>query len=203
MKKIFGLLVFTALMNVAFAQEENEDEMKGKFRKDNIFIGGGLNLGAGGGGFQLGITPEVGYSITKWLDAGVLFIINYQTQNNVYDQQGFGPYKIRNFNYGTGGFVRIWPVRFLHFSLQQEYNWTRSNQTFEPTGQKGTYTFKAPSLLAGIGYGSRQVGGSYQYLTLMIDLTQDIYSPYVDQSGDATPVIKAGFGFYLRPSRKR
>lgn len=208
MKKIFILIFTIALCSSSFAQDnKNDDDRKGKFNMNNMFIGGGLNLGAGSGMFQLGVTPEVGYSLTKWLDAGVLFIVNYQSQNNFYDVDPstgayYGPFKIHNFNYGTGGIIRIWPFHFLHLTAQPEFNWIKSTQTYEPTGQKGTYTFKSSSFLVGIGYGSRNVGSSYQYLTLMTDLMSDTYSPYRDQYGKSRLVIKAGFGLYLR-SKKR
>ncbi len=200
MKKLLSMLAFSVLVSPVIAQDENEeDPQKGKFRKDNIFIGGGVNLGFGSNTLQLGITPEIGYSITKWLDAGVLFNIIYQTEN----QTNITGYKLRQLQYGTGGFVRIWPVRFLHLTVQPEHNWIRQTAISQFTGNKESATFNAGSVLAGIGYGSRNVGGSYQYLTVMIDLMDNVYSPYRDQYNKTRPVIKAGFGFYLRPSKKK
>jgi len=36
-----------------------------------MFIGGGINLGFATNTFAVGATPEIGYSIAEWLDAGV------------------------------------------------------------------------------------------------------------------------------------
>ena len=128
MKKILlGVAALTCFTRL-FAQDEKKDERKGQFKKENIFIGGGINVGAGNGSFALGIIPEVGYSITKWLDGGIAFNLNYVSQNNVFDNLGYGPYRVRNFNYGGGPFLRVWPFDFLNIAIQPEYNWTKSKQ---------------------------------------------------------------------------
>ncbi len=80
MKQAILALALWALSTTTFAQKENEDdELKGKFRRDNIFLGGSLGLAIGGwnGGFNIGANPEVGYSLTNWLDAGVVGNFNY------------------------------------------------------------------------------------------------------------------------------
>ncbi|MCA6441772.1 MAG: hypothetical protein IM581_17730, partial [Chitinophagaceae bacterium] len=59
----------------------------------------------------------------------------------------------------------------------------------------------APSLLAGIGYGSRQVGSRISYFSIMLDISQNKNSPYVDFYGNPQPIFRAGFGFYLKPKR--
>lgn len=203
MKKILLMACAVIISNMLSAQDE---EGKVRFKKQNIFIGTGINIGAGSGMFQLGLTPEIGYSITKWLDAGALVIVNYQSQNNYYYQDPFsgvpqGPFRVRNFNYGTGGFIRIWPFNFLHLTAQPEFNWIKSNITHQVTGEKGSGTFKSGSFLVGIGYGSRDVGRGYHYLTLMKDLRDDDNSPYRDPSGRSTFTIKAGVGLYLGRGR--
>ena len=197
MKKTLLIAGILLCLN-AFAQEENKTgDTKGKFNKNNIFIGGGINVGAGTGTFAIGIIPEVGYSITKWLDGGIAINLNYVSQNGIYDNNGFGPYRVRNFNYGGGPFVRIWPFHFLNVAIQPEYNWISSRQEYQPTGQKGTYTFKAESLLVGIGYGSREVGNQLSYFNIMVDVLKNINSPYRDEANRGRPVLRTGFGFYL------
>jgi hypothetical protein len=64
------------------------------------------------------------------------------------------------------------------------------------------YNYNAGSLLVGIGYGSHFIGNRYSYVTLMMDILQNKNSPYRDQFNDPIPVFKAGFGMYLKPSRK-
>jgi len=198
---ISGLLLFTSM---AVAQDEEENPVdfgSGKFRKDNIFIGGSLNVGFGNGSFAIGGVPEIGYSITKWLDAGVAFNLNYQTQR-VDDFTGATVGRIRAFNYGSGVFARIWPVNFLHVMVQPEYNWIKVTSIDETSNQKSAQTYKAESLLVGVGYGSREIGSRLSYITVMIDVAKNINSPYRDGFNRAQPIIRTGFGFYLKPSKK-
>lgn len=188
------LLVFTR----GFAQQNEEDEQKGKFKKENIFLGTSLNLGLANRSFNVGLNPEIGYSITKWLDGGVSLNFNYFSQN----ASDYSNIRFRNFNYGGGPFLRVWPLSFLHFQLQPEYNWISSSQKNVLNGQTGSYNYNAGSLLVGVGYGTRLIGSQYSYVTLMIDVLQNINSPYRDQFNDPLPVFRAGFGMYLRPKRR-
>lgn len=175
------------------AQSDEVDENKGKFKRENVFFGSSLNLSLGNRFFNIGINPELGYSVTKWLDAGVALNINYFSQN----ANEFSSYRFRNFNYGAGTFLRVWPVNFLHLQVQPEYNWISSSRKEVISGQTDKFNLNAGSLLVGIGYGSRMVGSQYSYVTLMIDVLQNINSPYRDQFNDPLPVFRAGFGMYL------
>ncbi|MGM3015946.1 hypothetical protein, partial [Bacillus cereus group sp. BC329] len=85
-----------------------------------------------------------------WLDAGVALNVNYFSQN----ASDFSNTRFRNFNYGAGTFLRIWPVNFLHVQVQPEYNWINSSQKNVISGQTFKYNYSAESLLVGIGYGS-------------------------------------------------
>lgn len=69
MKKLILSLVMSSIVVGLFAQEE-EEEQKGGWKKDHLFIGTSLNLGFSNG-FIIGLNPEVGYSINKFLDAGI------------------------------------------------------------------------------------------------------------------------------------
>ena len=195
--KIYLSCVILALSVSSFAQNDN-DEQKGKFKQENIFFGTSLNLGLANRSFNVGLNPEIGYSITKWLDGGVALNINYFSQN----ASEFSNIRFRNFNYGGGPFLRVWPLSFLHFQIQPEYNFISSSQKNVATGQTGTYNYNAASLLVGVGYGTRVLGMHYSYVTLMIDVLQNINSPYRDQYNDPLPVFRAGFGFYLKPKRR-
>ncbi len=198
-QKLLFSFILTLLSFAVFAQNDEEMEVtKGKFKRENIFFGSGLNLGIADRSFNVGLNPEVGYSVTRWLDAGVALNFNYFSQN----ASDYSSIRFRNFNYGAGTFVRIWPVNFLHVQVQPEYNWISSSQRNVLTGQSGKFNYNAESLLVGIGYGSRQVGGHYSYVTLMIDVLQNFNSPYRDQYNDPLPVFRAGFGIYLRPKSR-
>ena len=192
------LLITLTISSFAQQSEEGADYTKGKFKRENIFLGSSLNLALANRSFNVGINPEIGYSITKWLDAGVALNINYFSQN----ASDYSNIRYRNFNYGAGSFLRIWPVNFLHLQVQPEYNWISSSQKDVLSGQSGKYNYNAASLLVGIGYGTRQIGSHYSYVTLMIDVLQNINSPYRDQYNDPLPVFRAGFGVYLRPKHQ-
>lgn len=196
-------ILLTAILLICaftlFAQERDYvDENKGKFKTERMFLGTGLNVGLANRSFNFGINPEVGYSITNWLDAGVAINLNYFSQN----ASDFSSIRYRDFNYGAGTFLRIWPVNFLHIQVQPEYNWINSSQKDMVSGQSGVFKYSAESLLVGVGYGSRMIGNSYSYVTLMIDVLQNINSPYRDQYNDPLPVFRAGIGFYLKPKRR-
>lgn len=180
-----------------FSQEEN-DRDNGKFKRENIFLGTSLNLGLANNSFNVGLNPEIGYSINKWLDGGMSFNINYFSQRAT----DYSPYRYRNFNYGGGPFLRVWPLSFLHLQIQPEYNWTSSNEKNMQTNYQVTNRYGTGSLLVGIGYGTRILGQHYSYFTLMIDVLQNDGSPYRDQYRDPLPVLRAGFGLYLKPRRQ-
>lgn len=177
----------------SIAQSNDADEKKGKFKRENTFLGAAVNLSLGNRFFNVGVNPEVGYSFNNWLDAGVALNVNYFSQN----ASDFSNTRFRNFNYGAGTFLRIWPVNFLHLQVQPEYNWINSSQKNVISGQTFKYNYSSESLLVGIGYGSRMIGSQYSYVTLMIDVLQNINSPYRDQFNDPLPVFRAGFGMYL------
>ena len=196
-KTLICFIVMLTAIN-SFAQQNEVDEQKGKFKTENIFMGTSLNLGLAGRSFNVGLNPEIGYSITKWLDGGMSFNINYFSQN----ASEYSSTRFRNFNFGGGPFLRVWPLNFLHFQIQPEYNWISSNQKNVQTGQSATYKYQTGSLLVGVGYGTHIIGSHYSYVTLMIDVLQNFNSPYRDQYNDPVPVVRAGFGFYLKGKKR-
>ena len=59
------------------------------------------------------------------------------------------------------------------------------------------------SILAGIGYGQRQIGHGNYYTVLMIDLLNNVNSPYRDAYGGVIPIVRAGFNVYLHPKQRK
>jgi hypothetical protein len=59
--------------------------------------------------------------------------LNYFSQN----ASDFSSKRYRNFNYGGGTFLRIWPVNFLHIQVQPEFNWISSSEKDVITGPIG------------------------------------------------------------------
>lgn len=196
--KIFSLSVLVMLFFFSSMAQSPNDERKKGFQKERMFVGANLNLGFINSSFNIGINPEVGYSLTRWLDAGIAANFNYFSQN----ASEFSSIRYRNINYGAGIFTRIWPVNFLFLQVQPEYNFINSAQKNVLTQQAAKFKYDAGSLLVGIGYGSRLIGSSYSYFTLMLDVLQNPNSPYRDQYNDPLPVVRAGFGMYLQPKRR-
>ena len=203
MKKL--ILSFTLLLLVLITKAQNENEGgegNSGFRKDNIFIGGSISLGFGSGSFGIGATPEVGYSFSQWLDGGLVFNLNYNSQKYDYNYDYLYDGKVSSFNYGAGVFLRAYPVHFLFLQIQPEQNWIVYKDKSYIYNVSGKTTVNATSLIGGVGYSQRIIGQSNFYTMLGIDLLNNINSPYRDAYGGAIPIIRAGFNFYLHPSRK-
>ncbi|MES1214299.1 MAG: hypothetical protein ABUT20_02185, partial [Bacteroidota bacterium] len=82
---LFSILLLTVTTSLVVAQDKEEEESKRGFKKENLFTGGGVSLGFGTAygttSFGIGASPIFGYSITKWLDAGVSVNYNYQSSS--------------------------------------------------------------------------------------------------------------------------
>lgn len=199
-KLILILLIATALQTLHAQDAYNNNDASNGFKKENVFIGGSLGLGFGSGSFAIGANPEVGYSVAKWLDAGIVFNINYasQTYYNYYGDNS--DLKTSSFNYGGGVFARAYPLPFLFLQLQPEENWISYKNKYN--GFVDNQTVNAASLIGGIGYGQRVIGQASYFFMIGLDLLTDKYSPYLDGYGHPVPIIRGGFDVYLRPSKK-
>jgi hypothetical protein len=199
-----GMTVLTGLAQQRMPNRVNtySDEGTGTgFQKENLFLGGSLGLGFGSYDFNVGVSPELGYSLNHWLDAGVLVNFNYNSIRADPDFIYNANTRYRNFNYGGGVFARAYPLPFLFLTAQPEYNWVSSNQKNMSSGESFSYNAGAPSLLLGIGYGQRVVGQGSFYIALMFDAISNVNSPYNDINGHPLPVVRAGFDFYLHGKR--
>ena len=199
MKKAMFLFLLPLCFHVkAQAQDENTGVKKGGFKKEKLFTGGGANIGFSDGATMLGITPQLGYSITNWADVGITFNLNYISQRDYNSTD-----KIRQTTYGPGAFVRLFPVNFLFASAQYEYNSIHQKYISSNFPTQKT-TFNANSFLIGAGYaGGRERGrNSYYYFSMMWDILGDKNSPYVDEFNRATPVIRAGYNIGLFQNRR-
>jgi hypothetical protein len=194
---------------VAMAQERmparvntyTDEEPATGFRKQNLFLGGSLGLGFGGDVFTVGVNPEIGYSVNRWLDLGVITNFSYSSMSA--DPSGYyNPNtSSKEFIYGGGLFARAWFLPFLFVTVQPEYNWTNITQKDETYGGNYKLNATAPSVLAGIGYGNHNVGQSTFYLAVMVDFIRNVNSPYNDSYGHPLPVIRAGFDVFVHHAR--
>jgi len=214
MKKVIAVLVFVSGFFIVKAQDENGfgDEKTGGFKKENLFTGGGAIVSVGSYSTILGASPVFGYSITKWLDAGIVFNFTYASSRAVYYDPYANSYfvsddKSRQTVLGPGIFARIYPLKFLFINIQTEQNFI-TDKTIIANGPTIKDKYSATSLLLGIGYaGGRQgIGDMYYYISIMGDFSGNKNSPYVgiSESGKAvvTPIFKAGLHIPLFQGRR-
>lgn len=212
MKKIFVLIVisfFTVNMNAQEKKTEKEEETaeetpRSGFKKENLFTGGGIQLSLSSSTFIIGASPVLGYSINKWLDAGILLNFTYYSNRHVtYYSRGTGLYyisddKLKQTVLGPGIFAKFYPLKFLFIQAQGELNFISERFIYangQPT-DKTNYT--VPSLLVGAGYcsGRQGIGDLYYYVSLLFDVAQNSNSPYVEQilngKVNVLPILRAG-----------
>ena len=177
----------------------SDEEPATGFAKQNLFVGGSLGLGFSSFEFSVGVNPEIGYSLNKWLDAGVLgnFTYNSITADPNYNNN----FSSKEFIYGGGVFARAWFLPFLFVTVQPENNWTSITQQDKTYGRTYRLNVSAPSVLAGMGYGSHNVGQGSFYIAVMVDFLRNINSPYNDVYGHPLPVLRAGFDVFVHKQR--
>lgn len=192
------LLLLLPLSIHSFAQSNDEKpEEKRGFKKEKLFTGGSVTAQFSTYSTLVGISPQIGYSLTNWADAGLTLNFNYSSQKNFYDN------KIRQTVYGPGAFVRLFPVNFLFASAQYEFNFIHLK--YLPADGSSSYqnNLNASSLLLGAGYAGGRYRGSntYYYLSIAWDVFGDKNSPYVDGLGNPQPIIRAGYNIGLFQGR--
>lgn len=195
-KLLFGMLLLAVSFN-SVAQEEDE-ERKGGFKKENLFVGGDLTLGFSNIYTAIGISPYFGYSLNRYIDVAASFNFNYIAQRDYFESGD----RVRQTIYGPGAFVRIYPFKFVFAQAQFEHNFVKVR--YIPTNNSFLYLpytnrVDANSFLVGAGYaGGRDVDNkSFYYLSISVDLIGDKNSPYVDGAGRRVPIIRAGYNIAL------
>ncbi len=189
MRKI-GLAIFCMAMAVSLQAQEENSERTG-FRKDMLFTGGNLNIGYFNGVTVLGATPQLGYSVASWLDAGIVLGYTYTSQslNSVE--------KVRQSIFGPGAFVRLFPADFLFATAQFEHNFIRQKYIYY--GGSDVRKTNVSSLLLGLGYTSGKEGRNtpYYYFSVSVDVLNNPNSPYRTYANEIFPVVNAGFNIPL------
>lgn len=194
MKKAFSILListFTATSLVAQKKEKDDKEKEDRTFKENLFTGGSVSLAFYNNTFLIGGSPVFGYSLTNWADAGI--VVNY-TYTSYRDVTVFDD-RLRQTVFGGGGFLKLYPVRFLFAQAQYEHNTIRQKY-IPPNGGVGTTTKdNASSFLVGGGYTTGRWGrggGSFYYLSVLFDVSGNKNSPYTDAYGRTIPIIRGG-----------
>ncbi len=202
MKPFFLIILLIGCSLSVVAQKEtgtDEETAKEGFRKDYLFSGGNINLSFFNGVTVLGASPQLGYSVAKWLDAGVYFGYTYTSQRDFYTND-----KYRQTIIGPGAFAKLFPVNFLFLSLQFEHNFI--TQKYLPGFGANTSSRKvdANSLLVGAGYtiGRNFRNSPYYYFSVSVDVINNKNSPYTDRFNNLLPVVVAGFNIPLFQGRQ-
>ncbi len=200
MKKTLLIFLISVITIISVPAQDKEKE--GGFKKENLFTGGDVTVSFFNGVTVLGTSPYFGYSLNRFIDVAVSANVNYTSQR---DYLEFGD-KARQFVYGPGAFVRIFPLNMIFAQAQYEHNFIKfkylpaNNGNFLPSEEK----LEANSLLVGGGYcGGRQPGNnSYYYLSVLWDVTKVANSPYVDGIGRNFPIFRAGYNIALFQGRR-
>lgn len=201
MKKLIAALFLLSMAQGIQAQEDSTGERRG-FKKENLFAGGSVSLSFGNRSFQVGVNPMLGYSLTRWADAGIVVNYIYTSYKDYYTFDD----KARQSLYGGGVFTRIFPVRFLFAQGQIEHNFIRFKYIPSNGGQSEVANESATSLLVGAGYTTGRnpgSGGAYGYLSVLWDVMDDEFSPYTDNEGRKLPIIRAGINVPLFQGKSR
>ena len=194
MKKVIMVAILISISFGSFAQESGSDGDGGSggFKKENLFTGGSLDLAFTTYGSIAGLEPEFGYSINRWLDAGVVLNFVYSATFD-YNLDGSIADKYHQTDLGPGAFIRVYPVNFIFLQAQYENNFIHYKTIDEDQGGTfGVFNTSASSLLLGAGYcsGREGVGGQpFFYLSISADVLGNIYSPYVAHDAANNPII--------------
>lgn len=218
MKKVVATYIISLFVFSAFSQSREDEQNTGKFKKENLFTGGSLVLSFSSYTTVLGGSPVFGYSINKWLDAGVQVNFTYSSNRHAtYYNPNTGQYffsddKLKQTTYGGGAFLKIYPINFLFLQAQGEYNSTAVKLIPANGGASEKSKTNAPSFLVGAGYcnGRQGVGSLFYYVSILADIAKDKDSPYTEITASGTvnvlPIIRAGLQIPLfqgRGNRRR
>ena len=191
-KKIFTFIIaVTIFVSVVNAQKSSDDEeAKSFFKKENLFTGGSVGAGFGQGTFSLGLGPYFGYSLNKYLDVAVAINYNYVSQRDPNSSL-----KVRQSILGPGAFVRIFPINGLFAHAQYEYNFIQLKAIYGVPGYPNQVEkYKVQSTLIGGGYASGRegIGTPFYFFSVLFDVGKSDLSPYRDNYGRNTPIIRTG-----------
>lgn len=193
MKKLLMSTLLAIVLPVSLLAQDKEKEKEERTFKENLFTGGSVTVGFSNNTFIVGGSPVLGYSLTNWADAGLVFNYTYTSYRDVYVLND----RIRQQVYGGGAFLRLYPVRFLFAQAQVEHNFIRQKYIPAPTSGAGVDRAKGDvsSVLVGGGYTSGRWGrggGAFYYLSVMFDIAKELNSPYTDAYGRIIPIVRGG-----------
>ena len=208
MKKIYLLAICLCTGFGLMAQEtqsdtdfEEDETRKSVFKKENLFVGGTVNLSFGNRITALGISPYFGYSLNRYVDVAASIGVDYVSQrDNTYEND-----KLRQTIFSPGAFVRLFPIKFLFAHAQYEHNFIRYKYIYPSSFNQPSEKMhlNADAFLIGGGFASGRDSDqkSFYYFSILWDIGKDYNSPYVDNNGRAIPIIRAGYNVALFQGR--
>lgn len=148
-KKYTFLLLACLLISITvFAQEEEENNDQGNEILQKLVFGG--NVGGGyANGWNINLSPTIGYKVTNTTIAGVGFNYIYSDFNNPYFSANRTTYTT------TGGRLFIQQLLFQNLYAQAEYEYLDYSLKVRSRGDGRVIdeiTGQAPGLLLGGGY---------------------------------------------------
>ena len=189
--KVITLLFIAFIISIYTKAQEKDEEKKKGFNKENLFTGGSISLAFYNNTFLVGGSPVFGYSITNWADLGI--VINY-TYTSYRDYLVFDD-RLHQTTYGGGGFVKLYPIRFIFAQAQYEYNFLQLKYIPPNNGTEIKDNAEAGSFLIGGGYTTGRYGrggAPHFYLAVLFDISNNANSPYTDGYGRSIPIIRGG-----------
>jgi hypothetical protein len=159
---------------------------------NHLFVGGAFSLGYSTGEFLVGANPYVGYTLTPWLDGGV--VLNFQ-YFSLSPEATYTDASYHNTLLGAGVFARVFPISFLFLQVQPEYNTIWQKQLLD--GQSdGSTSYGEFSLLVGGGIKFGPSGSkNWAFISVLFDVAGSTLSPYNGPGGVLLPVFRAGYNF--------
>ncbi len=199
MKNLLFILLLALGTTAAHGQEvynssgkanyKNKKKQKG-YDPDKLVLGGGMNLGIGGGYANIGVSPIVGYRLTKNFSAGIGLGYQYQRSPDLQDNKYFTSMNILYPNFWVRNFV----YRNIFIGATYEYDIIRvkaPRDQFRNLNQT-IYNANNHCLLIGVGMRMPIAGRVSFYGELFYDVLQGQYSPYPSGSPGLRFGIAAG-----------
>ena len=187
---VMAALLITMVVLPLVSLQAQDDKEPGAWKR-NLFTGGSVSFGVFNNTFLIGANPVFGYSLTDYVDAAL--VINY-TYNSIRDFNGIFNNKLRQSTYGGGGLLRIYPMRSIFLQGQLEHNFIRQ-RSIPVLGPPEVRTIDAGSVLVGGGYTTGRFGKGgtpFYYLSILFDVSGNLYSPYTDAFGRSVPLFRGG-----------
>jgi len=199
MKNIFFILLLVLGASATHAQEVYNSSGKANYKNkkkdkgydpDKLILGGGMNLGIGGGFANVGISPIVGYRLTKYFSAGVGLGYQYYREPDIVDNKYFTSMNILYPNLWT----RIFVYRNIFIGLTYEYDFIKVKTPRDQFLNLNQTKFSVTNQCLLVGLGMRQpiAGRLSFYGELFYDVLQGRYSPYPKGSPGLRFGIAAG-----------